>query len=165
MEYQEKFPAVFLSMTSRQVKISKDKESVVRRTNGRCPFILYALMFIVSLHITCSIKHPLRQSMTCPFTRQLFRQTPCACSQQSILKCPLQQNIISEDNVQKNITWQSWISKETRKFHFSFHDYLFICGMRALSTCTPPCQEKASDTFVVGHKPPSGCWKLNSGSL
>lgn len=31
----------------------------------------------------------------------------------------LQQNIVSQDSFQRNITWHNWVSKETRSFHYT----------------------------------------------
>ena len=37
--------------------------------------------------------------------------------------------------------------------------------MKALSTCTPACQKRASELILDGCKPLCGFWVLNSGPL
>jgi hypothetical protein len=78
LEFHEKFFDVFLSIKSQQLKISKDQQSVARRTNARA--LICWVLLIPFLNITCPLRDLLQPNILSHVcftaTHPLIRQLP-----------------------------------------------------------------------------------------
>lgn len=86
----------------------------------KCLLTLCGVIFIFFLNITHPLKCLILQNNTYPFTKQLPEKHNVAflSTTSSHISASAKQPIIGQLPEEKKITWRSWVSKETRTFHF-----------------------------------------------
>ena len=122
LEYHEKFFAIFLSVKSGQLMISREGKG------NQCHSVVHCRLgytHTLSKHHMFSQASALAKYHSPPF-QATSRKTPH--SQKNIFLCVCLGKTSSHKTVsrKKSITWHNWISKETRKFHFTLR--LLITG-------------------------------------
>ena len=126
-EYHEKFFGAFFSMKSLCDKWRSTRKA--RLTNARALSTVCWVILKFFPNIMWPLKDLLQQNITCPFfTRQRPERHHMSFSAKRPLTCLLQQNILSEESFEKNMTSHNWVSKEITNFHFthlSFIPFLF----------------------------------------
>lgn len=132
LEFQEKFSGAFLFMKSQQIKISEnykakqcesifseDKWSVASQSNIRALSTVWDYTYThFKNQVSSQASVPAKYLM--PFQKTPSRETSHVSSQQKIfVHICFNKNTLLWDNFQRNIAWHSWISKQTKNFHFS----------------------------------------------
>lgn len=103
-------------------KPNEDQQRMAKRTNTILLSTIYWVILIPFPSIMCSLKCLLQQNIMCPFSRLLPEKHHVF----------FLSKILSHKTVSRKTSYDNWVSKETRNFHFTGFSLMFL----SFSNCT-----------------------------